>query len=124
MEITVTQVQARIPITIIQFVGEIDSSNYQEFSDAAREAIEGGAQYLLLDLSELTYISSAGLRAINEIFLMFRKKYPNEVSAPNTKSQRIKLLRPQQNVAQVLAISGVDTFLESFNDLQDALTSF
>jgi len=124
MEITVSQRQARVTITVLQPRGEIDSTNYEEFSDAAREAIESGAQYLLLDLDEVTYMSSAGLRAINEIFLMFRKKYPDEVSSTEEKSRRLKLLRPQERVAQVLAISGVDSFLQAYGDLQDALASF
>ena len=124
MEITISQKQARVPVTIIQLTEELDSSNYQEFSDAARQAVEGGAQYLLLDLGEVTYVSSAGLRAINEIFLMFRKKYPDEVSNTQEKSQRLKLLRPQERVAQVLDISGVDNFLQTFNHLQDALASY
>lgn len=125
MEITVSQAQARVTVTILQPSGEIDSSNYQEFSDATREAIEGGsAQHVLLDLGEVTYISSAGLRAINEIFLMFRKKYPNEVSNTQEKSHRLKLLSPQERVREVLSISGVDSFLESYNNLQDALASY
>ena len=125
MEITVSQAQARVTVTILQPSGEIDSSNYQEFSDAAREALEGGgAQYLLLNLGEVTYISSAGLRAINEIFLMFRKKYPNEVSNTHEKSHRLKLLNPQVRVAEALSISGVDSFLETYNNLQGALASY
>lgn len=124
MEIIVSQTQARVPVAVLQLSGEVDSSNYQEFSDAAREAVEGGAQYLLLDMSAVTYISSAGLRAINEIFLMFRKKYPNEVSNPQQKSQRLKLFNPQQRVAQTLSISGVDSFLETHTDLQSALASY
>ena len=125
MEISTSQAQARVPVTILRISGVVDSSNYSEFSDVAREAIEvGGAEYLILDLSAVSYMSSAGLRSINEIFLLFRKKHPNEVSNATEKSRRLKLLGPQEMVAQTLSMSGVDTFLETHRDLQSALASF
>ena len=44
--------------------GRIDGSNAREFQDALETFLEGEASSLVLDLENLSYISSAGLRVI------------------------------------------------------------
>jgi anti-anti-sigma factor len=121
MEITISQKTARVSVTVVQVQGMVDSSTYQEFTSAARTAIEAGAQYLLVDLTQCEYMSSAGIRSLNEIFLLFRKKYPDEKSP---RSQHLKLYNPSDNLREVLAISGVDTFFEIHTNLETAIASF
>ena len=52
--------------------GEINSANADEFASGVNEATESMPDFtkILFDLSDLEYISSAGLR----VFLMIRKK--------------------------------------------------
>ncbi len=47
--------------------GRLDSNNSDELALQARELIGRGARRLLLDLKDLYYISSAGLRAVLEM---------------------------------------------------------
>lgn len=121
MEITISQKNSRVQITVVEVKGSVDSSNYQELTDAARTAIEDGAQYLLFDLSSCEYMSSAGLRSINEIFLLFRKKYPTENAQ---RSQHIKLFNPSEKLRSIFTIAGVDAFFEIHSNFETAIASF
>ena len=121
MQITISQKKARVPITVMQVQGKVDSATYQEFTAAARQAVLEGAQYLLVDLSACEYMSSAGIRSLNEIFLLFRKSFADEKDA---RSQHLKLLNPNDELREVLAISGVDAFFEIHNNFETAAASF
>jgi len=121
IEITISQIESRVPITVMEVKGSVDSSNYQDLTSAAHTAIEAGAKYLLLDLSNCEYLSSAGIRSINEIFLLFRKKYPDE---QGQRSQRVKLFNPTSKVREVFTISGVDAFFEIHANFETAIASF
>jgi anti-anti-sigma factor len=122
MDITTSKVQARVAVTILNIRGEVDSSTYQEFSSAMRQAIEGGDEYLLLDLSQVTFLSSAGIRSLNEVSLFLRKRYPQEVQG--SRSNHLKLLNPTDRVFDVLKMSGADMFFETYTNLEKAVASF
>ena len=89
-----------------------------------RSTIDGGAKFLLVDLAEVPFMSSAGIRSLNEIALLLRKKFPQEKVGWTPKSTRLKLLKPTIRVEDVLKISGVDSTLEIFDDLEKAVASF
>jgi anti-anti-sigma factor len=114
--------QGRVAVTVLHIRGDVDSSTYQEFSTAMRKAIEGGTEHLLLDLAEVNYMSSVGLRSLNEISLLLRKMYPQEDQGP--RSSHFKLLNPTDRVFDVLKMSGVDAFFEIHTNLEKALASF
>ena len=56
--------------TIVSISGEIDSTNSNEFEEQIKEAIQGEPR-VILDLADLEYVSSAGLR----VFLMLQKLF-------------------------------------------------
>lgn len=113
MDITTSKMQGRVAVTILQVRGQVDSSTYQDFS-----AAEG----LLLDLAQVDYMSSAGIRSLNKISLLLRKKFPQERQSP--RSSHLKLLNPQDRVFDVLKLSGVDAFFETHINLEKAVASF
>jgi anti-anti-sigma factor len=122
MEITTSQKQGRVPIAVFQIQGVIDSATYQEFSRRVREQAEAGAEFFLLDLAEVSYMSSAGIRSLNELALLMRGKFPQDEKSQMSK--RVKLLRPQERVLDVLTLSGVDSVFEIHANLETALASF
>ncbi len=125
MEITISQTQGRVPVTVFHVRGVIDLSSHQEFTDRLRAAIEkDGVEYLLLDLAEVTFISSAGLRSLNEISMLLDRKFPREKMGKVAHSNHLKLLNPQKSVFDVLQMSGVDMFFETHTDLERAIASF
>jgi anti-anti-sigma factor len=64
VEISISQEQGRVPVTVFHIKGDIEVTSYQQLEAAASQAIASGTRYLLLDLAHVAYISSAGLRAI------------------------------------------------------------
>ncbi len=72
MNISVSQASGRVPVTVIKLDGQLDGQNFQELITKAQELHSAGARDFLLDLSDLTYISSAGLVALHSVALMAR----------------------------------------------------
>jgi anti-anti-sigma factor len=124
MEITISKKQARVPVTIMQVRGKIDSSNYQDFAEAARKVVAEGTEYLLLDLADCEYMSSAGIRSLSEIYLIFGKSFPREGRKRVSRSEHLKLFNPSEKIKEILSISGVDAFFEIHANLETALASF
>ena len=132
MEIKIDQHEGRIPVTVFHIDGNVDSNSHKELEKQAREAIDGGAQYLLFDLKRVPFMSSAGLHAIHDIFTQLRSKYPDSsdqdmrtgINAGTYKSPRLKLCRPSPNVKKVLEMGGFDMYLDIFPDVETAVAAF
>jgi anti-anti-sigma factor len=60
------EITSRIDGDLIQFqvVGRIDAATSASVEHAVNAAIGGGSQRMIFDMREVSYISSAGLRAI------------------------------------------------------------
>ena len=47
---------------LVSLTGRLDTSNYEDFSKQLNTLIESGTKFLVINLNELKYISSSGLR--------------------------------------------------------------
>ncbi len=132
MDIEVTQQQGKVPVTVIHVKGNVDASTYEAFQAVAETEFDRGARYVLLDLSEVAYISSAGFRAISQIFKLLRGQLSQQEQAQMSqglrdgsyKSPNLKLLGPSSRVLEALRLAGFDTFLEIYQDTEAAVQSF
>jgi hypothetical protein len=132
VDIVVSYEQGRVPVTIFHIRGKISVNTYEQLQTQAQEAFKAGTRSLLLDLSEVTYISSSGLRTLHYIFNLLRADSPGESEAAmrqglrdgTFKSPHLKLLAPQPAVLDVLSTSGFDMYLEIHRNLKDAVASF
>jgi anti-anti-sigma regulatory factor len=136
MEITVTQEQSRVSVTIISLAGHLDGQSYQSLIQKAREVFEAGSKHLLLDLADLTYISSAGLVSLNTITLMMRgETSPDPEHGWSTLKAldrtreagahtNLKLLNPRPEITNVLEMVGFLEFFDIYTDRQKAIDSF
>jgi anti-anti-sigma factor len=131
VEITVSQEQGRVPVTVLHVYGEIDATTADEFQATALQNVAGAAPALLLDLSGTRYISSAGLRALNTIFIALRDRAGENAERVGRglrdgsyRSPHLKLLNPSPEVTRVLNTAGFDMFLDSYTDLRAAVVSF
>jgi hypothetical protein len=130
MDMTVSQEQGRVPVTVLHIKGEIRDN--REIEARAQAVYDGGARNLLLDLSEVPYMATAGLRALHAIYTMLRTDAPEEsdeatkagIAAGTFVSPHLKLLKPTPHVLEVLRIAGYDMFLEIHRDLKQAIASF
>jgi anti-sigma B factor antagonist len=117
---------------VFHISGEIAAATYKELEQQADEAFEAGMRDLLLDLTDVSFLSSSGLRAIHHIFTLLRTDSAEDsddtvrkgVRAGTYKSPHLKLLRPSPKVLKVLQTSGFDMFLDIHSDLQKAVDSF
>ena len=75
---TVEQVQAAVPVTVFHLRGWLDAQSENDFVKWASDAYENGVRYLLLDLSELDALTSAGMRAIQKVYIIFTPKGTNK----------------------------------------------
>jgi anti-anti-sigma regulatory factor len=90
----------------------------------------------LLDLSDLTYISSAGLVALHTVALLLRgEPLPDteqgwaalksmDRSRGAETQDHLKLLNPRPEVKSVLDLVGFTQFFPIFTDLPQAVQSF
>ncbi len=138
MEITVSQEQeqGRVTVAVIKTAGHLDGQTYQSLIDTAREIYMGGVRDLLLDFSELTYISSAGLVSLHTISLMIRgESMPDPEQGWSTlksmdrtrdggMQKHIKLFGVRPEVMNVLEMVGFSDFFEAYTDRQKAIESF
>ena len=128
LKITSEQVQSNVPVTIFHIEGDIDTNTFQILQDQAKEAHQAGTNYLLLDLSGVKFVSSAGFRALHATYIMLRETSPDAVGKGlmdgTYKSRHLKLLHPSPNVLMALKTAGFDMYIESFDDLKKALESF
>jgi anti-anti-sigma factor len=131
IQITISQEQGRVPVTIFQIQGDIDADSYEELYTKAEEAYQAGMRHLLLDLTKVKYLGSAGLSTFHQIFNMLRDATPEDDKAMKRglmdgsyKSAHFKLLNPSREVANILSMSGFDMFLEIHTNRKKAIASF
>ena len=136
MEINVSQEKGNVPVTVIQVAGQLDGQTYQTLIASAQEVAKSGSKYVLLDLGDLTFISSAGLVALHVIALLMRGEALPDLehgwaalksvnkSRESGMQKNVKLLNPRPEVVNVLEMVGFSSFFEIFTDKQKALESF
>lgn len=136
MEIVVSKEQGRVAVTVVKVTGQLDGQSYQKLIDEARELYQAGTQNILLDLSDLTYISSAGLVSLHTIALILRGEgmpdpeqgWSALKSMDRTRDggvqKNLKLLNPQAQITSVLEMVGFSELFEVFTDKKTAVDSF
>jgi anti-sigma B factor antagonist len=90
-------VQHEGPVVVVALDGEIDMSNAVELGDAIGRAVSNQALALVLDLSEVAYIDSAGIHVIYDL----RDRL-------SVRGQRMRLVvTPQSPIAEGLRLAEV-----------------
>jgi anti-anti-sigma regulatory factor len=136
MFITITKTEEPVPVTILHLEGKLDGSNFESLIEEAQQVYEDGARDLILELSKLTFISSAGLAAIHQVALLFSgdSHFGQEQGwaalhaisrdSGSQPQQHVKLCTLGKSVQDVLDLTGFGSVFEGFTSLQQALDSF
>jgi anti-anti-sigma regulatory factor len=136
MEINISQEQGNVSVTVVKVAGQLDGQTYQKLIASTQEALNGGAKNILLDMSDLTFISSAGLVSLHVIALILRGEAMPDLehgwaalksvnkSRESGMQQHVKLLNPRPEIVNVLDMVGFSSFFEIYTDKQKALESF
>jgi anti-anti-sigma regulatory factor len=136
MNITVSLQKGRVPVAVIYIDGKLDSNSFQRLIDEARKVYTGGARDLVLDMSKVTYISSAGIVSLHSISKLFRgEEMPDPEKGWNAirsvereresgAQQHVKLSGIRPEVKSVLEVVGFSSLFEMFEDTEKAVSSF
>ena len=118
LKITSEQVQAAVPVTVLQVRGWLDAQSEEQLLAVARTAFEEGSRYILIDMSELDTITSAGIRSLQKIYQMYTPK------EDRLKIAHLKLCNAPPQIYNVLGITGFLHNIPMYESLQAALDSF
>jgi anti-anti-sigma factor len=136
MEIIISKNQGIKPVTVIHLRGALDGDSYQNFIDETQKLYDSGTRDLLVDMSELTFLSSAGLSGIHRTARVYRGEdrstfeegwsaiYAMGKERDSGYQQHVKLLNPNESIRSVLDKVGFLAFFEIFTDLDIAVASF
>jgi anti-sigma B factor antagonist len=100
------------PNWILKLTGEIDASNSVNVDSAIQELLKGGAKNLLVDCTDLEYISSAGLGVFMSYLEEFQENHIGLV-----------IFGLKDKVFQVFHILGLDQLIRIQPDKSAALAS-
>lgn len=109
------KVQNLADVVLIEVEGRIDHSTAPAFASVLLPHVEGGGgenKKLVLDLSKVTYMSSAGLRVLMIAAKGCRKQ-----------TSKIVLAALQPTIQEVFKIGRFDMVLETFPTVRQALTA-
>ncbi|MEO5887126.1 MAG: STAS domain-containing protein [Anaerolineales bacterium] len=136
MNIAVKKEMGRVEVAVLRVEGQLDGQSYQDLIAKAKEIYEAGGQDILLDLTDLTYISSAGLVALHSIALLTKGEDMPDTeqgwsayrsmgrSSEAGVQKHVKIANPREEVKSVLEMVGFDRVFEIYSDLDEAVKSF
>jgi anti-anti-sigma regulatory factor len=121
---------------ILDLDGELDASNYLDVIEKVRQLYKEGARQLVIDLSNVSFLSSSGLVALHSAALVMRGEEPPNPELGWSAFHAIasdvdhgfetccKLVNPQGRVRKTLEMTGFNTFLQMYDDVDAAVGSF
>ena len=123
MNIRVAHEQGRVPVTVFYVQGQINMGSTPQLEQTARAEYDNGMRDLLIDFSETTSLTSAGLRTLAVLYRLLEDS-STDASGSRRKSAHLKLLNLSTDLRRVIQISGFDIFIEIYEDLPTAVASF
>ncbi len=126
LQITAKEHEGQVKVTVFELIGEIDSENHAQLTERAAAAFEAGMRYLLIDFSNVTLMSSAGLRSLHTIYSMLQGEATTDKEQGHEfKSPYLKLLNPPDIIRKSLKVVGFERYVEIHTTTVDeALASF
>jgi anti-anti-sigma factor len=118
LKITFERVQVAVPVTVLRVRGWLDAQSEEQLLTVARTAYDEGARYVLIDMSELDTITSAGIRSLQKIYQMYTPK------EDRFKIAHLKLCNAPPQIYNVLGITGFLHNIPMYESLEAALESF
>jgi anti-anti-sigma factor len=112
--VKISQTQARVPVTVLHLQDRINLGNTAEIEKAAKEAFESGARDMVIDMTQVPSITSAGIRSLVVIYKLF--------STDGTK--HVKLAGLSESIREILDVAGIAQRVEIFGTVEQASASF
>jgi anti-anti-sigma factor len=93
-----------IVVKVVQFPNTLDSSNVSQFTHEIESLIETGVKIVLLDLKNVTFMSSSGLMAL--VYILKVVKAAGCTLLISSRSEPVRML---------LEMTGLDQVFEKFS---------
>ena len=110
MNISTTTIES---VAVVRLEGNLDTNTSTDAPESLNQLIDGGASKLLVNFTDVHFVSSAGLR----ILLATAKKLSGS-------GGNLRISNLNETVAEVFEISGFSTILDVFGSEEEALQSF
>ena len=110
MDISTQQVKN---VSVMTVKGRVDSATAPDLENALKQLVEGDKTQIVLDLKDVEYMSSAGLRA-----MVSTLKSVKRVNGD------LRLCTPSPRVAEVLRLAGLNSIFSIYPAQADAVGSF
>ena len=110
VEINVTEMNR---VDLFEVTGRVDSSTASQLGGALNGQIEKGTVNIVVDLQEVDYMSSAGLRELVAALKQVKKDGGD-----------LRLCSPSERVREVLDLAGLSSIFEIYDDQVQAVGSF
>jgi anti-anti-sigma factor len=96
-------------ITVFTLEGRVDSMGASEMDEMLQTTVSNGHYKIILDMTHVTYINSAGLRSLADILTQSRAQKGD-----------LRLVALSPKVERVFKIIGFDKFFETYDSLEKA----
>jgi len=100
-------------VEVVYVIGYLDSSTFVELDNCFKELIEEGKVKIIVDMSELEYISAAGLGVIAGMLVEVRNKMGD-----------LKLCGMDSRIRNLFDILGFSRTLEIYSSQEEAMKEF
>jgi len=137
VDITVSQIQARVPVSILHLQGALNARSYRDLIARAKEIYQAGGRYLILDMSDVPAVGISSILALHSIAVLMQGKEPLNPEAGwdalhavardlevGGLQEHFRLLNPKPDVKETLEQAGFGSFLEIHSNLETAIASF
>ena len=101
-------------VTILDVSGNVTlNDGAEQLRDKVRSVLQQGQKYLLVNLSKVSYMDSAGLGELVQAYSTVAKQ-----------GGRLKLVSPTKRLQDLLVITKLATVFDSFDDEPTGIASF
>jgi len=101
LAITTRSEAGPVPVHVVTLQGRVDSYNYIELSDALNQVVEDGSRFLIIDLSQIDYITHVGLGVLVKCLTRLNRQRGD-----------LRLVGPNQRIADALSLSHLDSLFK------------
>jgi anti-anti-sigma factor len=103
----------RQQVSVVSIAGSVDALTSGHMTGYLTDQVDQGYKHLVLDLSQVEYMSSAGLRSILE-GLKFSRQAGGD----------LRLAAPQPGIEKMLKMAGFTSIRKTYASLDEAVNSF
>jgi anti-anti-sigma factor len=109
--------EGRSNVAVLHLSGWLDAQSEAQLVAAVQQAMDHGAEYVLLDLRAVSTITSAGIRGIQKSFTLLTPRGAAVIG-------RLKLCNASPQLYEVLSITGMLVSVPVYESQDIAVDSF